>query len=234
MIRPGEVVYYYHNDQLGTPQVLTDGNGGIAWKAVYTPFGDAVTSIQTVENPFRFPGQYYDPETGLHYNYFRYYDPTTGRYITPDPIGLEGGINLWPFVAGNPLRWIDPWGLDSLYYTGGYLHWQTDQGTITDTYRAMSGPYGEGSLPSGDYTGKNLQTRTTQGMVCPSGGWSLDLEPDFPTNRTLLRIHPDQYPPGTAGCIGVDCSVSKDLYDKLKNYFNSGNTWIKVRVRYEY
>jgi RHS repeat-associated protein len=57
------------------------------------------------------PGQYYDQETGLHYNYFRYYDPTTGRYVTPDPIGLEGGINLWPYVAGNPLNWIDPDGL---------------------------------------------------------------------------------------------------------------------------
>jgi RHS repeat-associated protein len=57
-----------------------------------------------------YPGQYYDAETGLHYNYFRYYDPTTGRYVTPDPIGLEGGINLFSYVAGNPLRFIDPYG----------------------------------------------------------------------------------------------------------------------------
>jgi RHS repeat-associated protein len=111
IIKPGESVYYYHNDHLGTPQILTDDTGTIAWKAVYTPFGDAVTSIQTVENPFRFPGQYYDQETGLHYNYFRYYDPTTGRYITPDPIGLEGGINLFVYVASNPMNWIDPWGI---------------------------------------------------------------------------------------------------------------------------
>jgi RHS repeat-associated protein len=57
------------------------------------------------------PGQYYDPETGLHYNYFRYYNPQTGRYTTPDPIGLEGGINLFTYVAGNPVRWVDPLGL---------------------------------------------------------------------------------------------------------------------------
>ncbi len=112
MIKPGESAYYYHNDQLGTPQVLTDDSQAIAWKAVYTPFGEAVPSIQAVENPFRFPGQYYDSETGLHYNYFRYYNPQTGRYITPDPIGLEGGINLFAYVAGNPLRWMDPRGLD--------------------------------------------------------------------------------------------------------------------------
>ena len=57
-----------------------------------------------------FPGQYYDSETGLHYNYFRYYNPQTGRYITPDPIGLQGGINLWPYAQGNPLKFIDPYG----------------------------------------------------------------------------------------------------------------------------
>lgn len=60
MIRPGEAAYYFHNDHLGTPQALTNDSQTIAWKAAYTPFGEAVASIQTVENPFRFPGQYYD------------------------------------------------------------------------------------------------------------------------------------------------------------------------------
>jgi RHS repeat-associated protein len=66
--------------------------------------------VQAVENPFRFPGQYYDSETGLHYNYFRYYDPTIGRYVTPDPIGLKGGINLFVYTANNPVNRIDPIG----------------------------------------------------------------------------------------------------------------------------
>ena len=111
MIKPGENVYYFHNEHLGTPQILTNESQAIAWKAAYTPFGEAVVSIATVENPFRFPGQYYDTETGLHYNYFRYYDPTTGRYLTPDPIGLEGGINLWAYSANNPVMLVDPFGL---------------------------------------------------------------------------------------------------------------------------
>jgi RHS repeat-associated protein len=64
-----------------------------------------------VENPFRFPGQYYDQETVLHYNYFRYYNPQTGRYMTPDPIGLEGGVNPFAYVANDPANWIDPYGL---------------------------------------------------------------------------------------------------------------------------
>ncbi|MGD9160247.1 MAG: RHS repeat-associated core domain-containing protein, partial [Desulfobacteraceae bacterium] len=54
--------------------------------------------------------QYYDSETGLHYNYHRYYDPSTGRYLTPDPIGLSGGINLYTYVENNPINWIDPEG----------------------------------------------------------------------------------------------------------------------------
>jgi len=114
MIKPGESVYYFHNDHLGTPQVLTDDTQTIAWKAVYTPFGEAVASVQTVENPFRFPGQYYDPETGLHYNYFRYYNPQTGRYITPDPIGLEGGINLFTYAVNNPINFTDLLGLQAI------------------------------------------------------------------------------------------------------------------------
>jgi RHS repeat-associated protein len=110
MIKPGELAYYFHNDHLGTPQVLTNESQTIAWKAVYSPFGEAAVSIETIENPFRFPGQYYDADTGLHYNYFRYYDPTTGRYITPDPIGLEGGINLFAYARNNPVKLIDPYG----------------------------------------------------------------------------------------------------------------------------
>jgi len=113
MIRPGEALYYYHNDHLGTPQILTDATGSVSWKAVYTPFGEAEISVQAVENPIRFPGQYYDQETGLHYNWNRYYDPKTGRYLTPDPIGLKGGINLFPYVQNNPINRTDPMGLMS-------------------------------------------------------------------------------------------------------------------------
>ena len=62
----------------------------------------------------RFPGQYYDEETGLHYNWHRYYDPDTGRYLTPDPIGLAGGINPFVYVENDPVNWVDLLGLDMM------------------------------------------------------------------------------------------------------------------------
>jgi RHS repeat-associated protein len=111
-VRNGSI-YYYHTDHLGTPQVMTNASGTIVWKADYTPFGKATVTVGTVENNIRFPGQYYDAETGLHYNWNRYYQPETGRHVTPDPIGLGGGVNPYVYVDANPVNSIDPWGLAS-------------------------------------------------------------------------------------------------------------------------
>jgi len=104
-------VYYYHNDHLGTPQRITNGSGAVVWAADYLPFGEADVTIETVRNGLRFAGQYYDQETGLHYNYHRYYDPSLGRYLRADPIGIEGGINLYTYVTNNPINDFDPFGL---------------------------------------------------------------------------------------------------------------------------
>lgn len=104
--------YWYQNDHLGTPQDIVDRNGRIVWSATYDAFGNIHITIAEIENNLRFPGQYFDGETGLHYNYFRYYQRSTGRYITPDPIGLAGAdVNLYRYVASNPVNWIDPLGL---------------------------------------------------------------------------------------------------------------------------
>ncbi len=106
-------LYYYMNDRLGTPEALIDQNETVVWEAVYKPFGEAdVHPASSIVNNLRLPGQYYDSETGLHFNYYRYYDPGIGRYLTPDPIGLAGGINLYAYVLNNPIRNTDPFGLD--------------------------------------------------------------------------------------------------------------------------
>ncbi|WP_104399827.1 RHS repeat-associated core domain-containing protein [Vibrio penaeicida] len=102
--------YFYQNDHLGTPIRMVDLNGKVVWQANYNPQGQASVEVEEVANPIRFQGQYFDQESGLHYNLARYYDPVTGRFIQPDPIGLLGGINHYQY-APNPVMWIDPSGL---------------------------------------------------------------------------------------------------------------------------
>ncbi|MEU0839543.1 DUF6531 domain-containing protein [Streptomyces sp. NPDC005962] len=98
-------------DLVGTPTELVDESGTIAWHTRSTLWGTTTwTADSAAYTPLRFPGQYFDPETGLHYNFHRYYDPASGRYITTDPLGLEPAPNPRGYVA-NPHREIDPLGL---------------------------------------------------------------------------------------------------------------------------
>ncbi|TMU69575.1 type IV secretion protein Rhs, partial [Pseudomonas fluorescens] len=108
--------FYYQLDQLGTPQELTDYSGDIVWSAQYDAYGKVAALTLAGEDylnqPLRFQGQYFDGESGLHYNRHRYYDPRVGRYLTPDPIKLAGGLNQYQYVP-NPTGWVDPLGLSS-------------------------------------------------------------------------------------------------------------------------
>jgi len=108
-------VFYYHVDHLGSPQVLTNQLGTVVWAGDYGVFGEVNLTTNTIENNLRFPGQYYDSETGLHYNYFRDYDPALGRYTQSDPIGLAGGLNTFAYVYANPLKFYDDLGLECIY-----------------------------------------------------------------------------------------------------------------------
>ncbi len=119
-ISPEEAIYYYHQDHLGTPQVLTDGQGQVVWKANFKPFGEVNIVTDEVRNNFRFPGQYFDQETGLHYNYYRYYDSGIGRYVEPEPLGQLLYANLYPYSLQNPLAYYDPDALEVVsIVTGG-------------------------------------------------------------------------------------------------------------------
>jgi len=103
--------YYYHHDHLSTPQIITDSTGNQVWNAQHLAFGQTSSITSTIENNRRFPGQYYDQESGLHYNYYRDYDPSLGRYLQSDPIGLAGGINTYLYAMTSPLIYTDPNGL---------------------------------------------------------------------------------------------------------------------------
>jgi RHS repeat-associated protein len=102
------VITYIHTDHLGTPQRLTNSSGGLVSTFRWQPFGEMVGSGTGYR--LRFPGQLADTETGLHDNGMRTYDPTLGRYLEADPIGLDGGLNRFAYVGGNPLKYVDPTG----------------------------------------------------------------------------------------------------------------------------
>ncbi|WP_433181247.1 RHS repeat-associated core domain-containing protein [Actinoallomurus sp. CA-150999] len=97
-------------DQNGIPAELVDPAGNLSGHNATTLWGNPTVGSGGTNCALRFPGQYYDTETGYHYNYHRYYDPTVGRYITPDPLGLAAGANHYSYVT-NPYALIDPLGL---------------------------------------------------------------------------------------------------------------------------
>ena len=103
-------------DHLNAPRVLIDKTDAARWRWISEPFGttqpeQAPAGLSPITFNLRFPGQYYDSESGLNYNYFRDYDGTTGRYVQSDPIGLVGGVNTFSYVESTPLNGVDPMGL---------------------------------------------------------------------------------------------------------------------------
>ena len=125
------VVTYIHTDHLNTPLMATNATGTVVWRWDRNAFGTVAPDTDPdgdgthIDIPLRFPGQIKMPGDGkLTYNWHRYYDPETGRYISADPIGLLGGINLYAYVGGNPVNWIDPWGLKCVGPSGShYVGW---------------------------------------------------------------------------------------------------------------
>jgi RHS repeat-associated protein len=151
--------YAVHTDHLNTPRRLSQANGKAVWQWAYSAFGEeqptkgserfvnpqvtpnaGTTNLVEVNFNLRYPGQYFDQESGLYYNYFRSYDARTGRYTQPDPIGLDGGWNRFLYVEGNPLSYVDPLGLDRWGAEGGLGIVYTQQGLgKTIYYDAFSG-----------------------------------------------------------------------------------------------
>ncbi|EMI3929786.1 AAA family ATPase [Salmonella enterica subsp. enterica serovar Typhimurium] len=133
-------VWYYHTDVTGTPQEVTAADGTLVWAGYIRGFGENAADISNsgayFHQPLRLPGQYFDDETGLHYNLFRYYAPECGRFVSQDPIGLRGGLNLYQY-APNSLTWIDPLGLDVIRLR----HYTSNQGfaAIKESMKILAG-----------------------------------------------------------------------------------------------
>ncbi|WP_447881089.1 RHS repeat-associated core domain-containing protein, partial [Serratia fonticola] len=112
----------------------------------------AVAFVESVPQPLRFQGQYFDAESGLHYNRYRYYSPETARFITPDPIGLAGGLNQTQYVP-NPTGWVDPLGLASKG-CDDVLDYQARKKLRTDVYNAQR--------PDGYHAVKHVQAKSSE------------------------------------------------------------------------
>ncbi len=203
-------VAYLEPDHLNTPRVAVDPVRNVAiwkWPLGNDAFGESAPQqdpdgdgTQFVLN-LRLPGQYFDAESGLSYNYFRDYDASTGRYVESDPIGLFGGISTYAYVGGNPLSFVDPFGLHWQFSdsTGQWSYVNEQNGTVTPVGQGYSGTGagrnnpdmqnvpGVGPTPQGTYT-------IGPGHYSPNTGpntMNIDPAPGNNTSRTLLRIHGD-------------------------------------------
>tara|TARA_R110002095_G_scaffold77366_2_gene66420 strand:+ start:1059 stop:5732 length:4674 start_codon:yes stop_codon:yes gene_type:complete len=115
-VSSSDVVTYLHTDHLGTPRYGTNTSGAQLWAWDSDAFGVGTPTGSVTVN-LRFPGQYFDAESGLHYNWNRYYNPETGRYTSSDPIGLVGGLNTYLYALAHPVMFVDPEGT-SEYFSG--------------------------------------------------------------------------------------------------------------------
>ena len=164
----GNSVYYIQTDHLNTARAITDTTNTVVWSWLSDPFGSTAANDDpdgdgsTFTYNLRFPGQYYDQETGLHYNYFRDYDPSTGRYVQSDPIGLRGGLNTFGYVEGNPLLLVDIYGLCGECPGGNWSSYSIP---------AFSGFFGGGgTVAETTYTCKSTGLECMATSICFGGG----------------------------------------------------------------
>jgi RHS repeat-associated protein len=192
---------YVHADHLGTPTLLTNQSGNVVADFEAMPFGETFVDYAEVEYNKRFPGQYKDAETGLHYNYFRDYDPSIGRYVQSDPIGLEGGLNTYAYVAGNPNRWGDPLGLRGLYCSRPLGNYTGQSGPGLHIFTCVT-------LPDGSF-------------VCDSQNNPDDDSNPFSGNSQGVSSFPQRDNPDTGLCKEIDDDADRCFEDCMLGQYSS-------------
>jgi RHS repeat-associated protein len=230
LMEEGGQTYQFQTDHLATPRQMTDTLGNVVWTARLDAYGKVTTETGTVVNNLRFPGQYHDRETGLYYNWHRYYAPELGRYITSDPIGLQGGLNTYAYVHNNPIKYIDTTGLDWQYSqsTGQLTHIDANgnttnigagyagngQGVNNPTMQNMPNV---GPIPQGTYDiGQQRNSPNTGPGILP-------LTPQAGTNtygRSDFQIHGDNTQgnqSASQGCMIFNRNIRNQIGNSVDN-----------------
>jgi RHS repeat-associated protein len=251
----GAAFYWIHTDHPGTPLAVTNtpatpGQATAVWRAVYTPFGEATVDedpdgdLALVSLSLRFPGQLYDAETELHYNYFRDYDPRPGRYLQSDPVGLASGVNLYAYAFADPTQIADPAGLTPIYAPpaprsredrwgmagkgrsgavfergAGVLTIYDKDGHLVAQASARSGSRGAQPINVWEWLVDRFirvsDPTYRRGAFCDAFKNCWFLKLRDDLGRTGLGIHPDGNVPGTEGCIGLTAPDSSEVAEIL-------------------
>ena len=223
-------VYFIEPDHLGTPRLIADENQKTVWKwDNQEPFGNDVPNEDpdgdgvAFDFPMRFPGQYFDRETNLAYNYFRDYSAEVGRYVQSDPIGLIGGQGLYTYTRNSPSKWVDPTGLDIMIT----INRTSSTGkSIAVTITVTS------TLTGQTFSGVTLENISppNPSLPIPAGAYPADIRTDHTPNRieligvpsaSVVQIHNANYPSQLEGCVAVGMSTSSA--DSVNDSINAMN-----------
>lgn len=235
-----EQITFYHCDQVGTPQTMTNTRGECVWEILHNTWGTAL-EIKAVnqDNPFeqnnlRFQGQYYDLETELHYNRYRYYESHSARYVSKDPIGLEGGLNIMNYVI-NPNQLIDPMGLYVVLDFYKHKNIIIARDIEKDTKLIIQNVYTGGQINDIGFTSNGTALPNGKYFLVPDDrhpdwyalygddGWIDDFSIDG--KRSGFRLHPGRV---SLGCVTVKSTVDNQQWNKLNEMISS----TKVRKKY--